>query len=70
MPPNHINKFTPRSLDIAMTAAGFCVLQTRYEPWSLRKVSSSIYSRVHGQLRFKYAHTFAENLSVYRIWKT
>ena len=46
MPPNHINKFTPRSLDIAMTAAGFCVLQTIYEPWSLRKVLSSIYSRV------------------------
>jgi SAM-dependent methyltransferase len=47
MPPNHINKFTPRSLDIAMTAAGFRVLQTVYEPWSLRKISSSIYSRVH-----------------------
>jgi len=47
MPPNHINKFTARSLDIAMRAAGFCVLQTRNEPWSLVKVSSSIYGRVH-----------------------
>jgi SAM-dependent methyltransferase len=48
MPPNHINKFTPRSLDIAMTAAGFRVLQTSYEPRSLGKISSTIYGRVHG----------------------
>jgi SAM-dependent methyltransferase len=47
MPPNHINKFTARSLDIAMRVAGFCVLQTTSEPWSLGKISSSLYGRVH-----------------------
>jgi len=47
MPPNHINKFTTRSLDIAMRIAGFCVLQTTNEPWSLGKISSSLYGRVH-----------------------
>jgi SAM-dependent methyltransferase len=46
MPPNHINKFTPRSLSRALTDAGFTPGQVIYEPSSWRNLQASLYMRV------------------------
>lgn len=46
MPPNHINKWTPGSLKLALEDSGFDVLTTVFEPPRLKCLLGSIYMRV------------------------
>ena len=46
MPPNHINKWTPNSLGIALRRAGFSVDRTVPEKASLATLKGAIYQRV------------------------
>jgi SAM-dependent methyltransferase len=42
MPPNHINKFTPGSLQRALNASGFAVVETVHERPSVKTIMSTI----------------------------
>ena len=46
MPPNHINKWTPNSLRIALEAAGFEVLKTTPEPSNLKSLLGAMHMRI------------------------
>ena len=46
MPPNHVGKWTPRSLGLVLEEAGLRPLRTVYEPASWRKAASQVYGRV------------------------
>jgi hypothetical protein len=46
MPPNHINKWTPNSLGIALQRAGFSVDRTVPQKASLATLKGAIYQRV------------------------
>jgi SAM-dependent methyltransferase len=63
MPPNHINKFTPQSLSLALHDAGFEAGPAIPEPSSLRNLQASLYMRVTTDATRK--HTLAAQ--VYRI---
>jgi SAM-dependent methyltransferase len=46
MPPNHINKWAPKNLALALHEAGFETQAAIYEPSSWRNLKSSLYLRV------------------------
>ncbi len=46
MPPNHVGKWTPRSLALALEEAGLTPTRTVQEPASWRKAASQVYGRV------------------------
>lgn len=46
MPPNHVNKFTPRSLSLVLKQNGFDTLMTVPEPPSWRHVLSMLHLRI------------------------
>lgn len=46
MPPNHIVKWTPKSLSLALRQAGFKPEQAGYEPSSWRNVPGFLYKRI------------------------
>ena len=47
MPPNHINKFTPKSLGLLLQEEGFTSGQVIPEPPSWRNLGQSLYGRLH-----------------------
>jgi 2-polyprenyl-3-methyl-5-hydroxy-6-metoxy-1,4-benzoquinol methylase len=63
MPPNHINKFTPKSLDLLLREHGFQIERVTYEPPSWKKVGQAI----HGRLR---ADATDPNTLAARIYRT
>jgi 2-polyprenyl-3-methyl-5-hydroxy-6-metoxy-1,4-benzoquinol methylase len=46
MPPNHINKWTPRSLALALEQAGFAIEETKFESLSWTTLRNAVYLRV------------------------
>lgn len=46
MPPNHINKFTPQSLALALQQAGFQPSKPIFEPSSLQNLKASLHMKV------------------------
>jgi hypothetical protein len=46
MPPNHINKWTPHSLALALDQAGFTIEKSMREPLSWKTFMGAIYSRI------------------------
>ena len=46
MPPNHINKWTPKSLSIALTDAGFGPGNVSFEPASFQSIRGAIHLRI------------------------
>lgn len=48
MPPNHINKWSPKSLSTALGRAGFEVIRVEYEPFAWRSLAGTAYSLVRG----------------------
>jgi SAM-dependent methyltransferase len=46
MPPNHISKWTPQSLAIALTTAGFCPGEVSFEPASWRSIRGAIHLQI------------------------
>ena len=45
MPPNHINRWTPKALGTAMAAAGFEQIETRRQPPAVKNILYSAYLR-------------------------
>ncbi|MBI1870496.1 MAG: class I SAM-dependent methyltransferase [Chlamydiae bacterium] len=46
MPPNHVCKWTPKSLTMALKEAGFVVQKIMVEPSSWRKVKGNVYLKI------------------------
>lgn len=63
MPPNHINKFTPASLSLALTEAGFSPGPAYSEPSSWRRIPAALHLSV--MAKAKDEHSLAAQ--VYRI---
>jgi SAM-dependent methyltransferase len=61
--PNHINKFTPHSLEMVLKRCGFTVDKLVYEPASLKKFFDSVYLRILHKATIK--GSLAE--SIYKI---
>jgi SAM-dependent methyltransferase len=46
MPPNHVNKWTPRSLELALKRGGFACNQPVYEPASWKNLQANLHMRL------------------------
>jgi len=46
MPPNHINKWTPKSLSITLAKAGFHASKPIFQPASLKNIKASIHLKI------------------------